>query len=73
MPAFQWPHHNLFLSEGEKKCPFLQGNGVVKQASREVQEDVIDLSTREQGEPGVRGQVKGVSQGGASGTRDKLW
>ena len=36
--------------EGEKKCPFLRGQGVVKQASREVQEDVIDLSTREQGE-----------------------
>ncbi|XP_050737070.1 5-aminolevulinate synthase, erythroid-specific, mitochondrial-like isoform X2 [Eriocheir sinensis] len=34
--------------EGEKKCPFLRSNGVVKQASREVQEDVIDLSTREQ-------------------------
>ncbi|XP_045124439.1 5-aminolevulinate synthase, erythroid-specific, mitochondrial-like isoform X3 [Portunus trituberculatus] len=35
-------------SEGEKKCPFLRGQNVVKQASREVQEDVIDLSTREQ-------------------------
>ena len=40
------------LSEGEK-CPSLRGNGVVKQESREVQEDVIDLSTQEQGEAGT--------------------
>ncbi|KAK3873695.1 hypothetical protein Pcinc_021313 [Petrolisthes cinctipes] len=36
-------------SEGENKCPFLMGKNLVKQASREVQEDVIDLSTRECG------------------------
>lgn len=35
--------------EGAKKCPFLNGKNLVKQASREVQEDVIDLSAREQG------------------------
>ncbi|KAG0720679.1 5-aminolevulinate synthase, erythroid-specific, mitochondrial [Chionoecetes opilio] len=45
-------------SEAEKKCPFLRGQGVVKQASREVQEDVIDLSTREEGPAGLEAKPK---------------
>ncbi|XP_063605302.1 5-aminolevulinate synthase, erythroid-specific, mitochondrial-like isoform X2 [Penaeus indicus] len=36
-------------TEGEKKCPFLNNKNLVKQASREVQEDIIDLAAREQG------------------------
>lgn len=34
--------------EAEKKCPFINNENLVKQASKEVQEDVIDLSAREQ-------------------------
>ncbi|XP_042225511.1 5-aminolevulinate synthase, erythroid-specific, mitochondrial-like isoform X1 [Homarus americanus] len=44
--------------EGEKKCPFLNGKNLVKHASREVQEDVIDLSAREQGPAGLEVKPK---------------
>ncbi|KAK7068226.1 5-aminolevulinate synthase, nonspecific, mitochondrial [Halocaridina rubra] len=36
-------------AEGEKKCPFLSSENLVKQASKEVQEDVINLAARETG------------------------
>jgi len=35
-------------AEGEKKCPFLNNSSMVKQASQEVQEDIIQVSVREQ-------------------------
>ncbi|XP_071527523.1 5-aminolevulinate synthase, non-specific, mitochondrial isoform X3 [Panulirus ornatus] len=44
--------------EGAKKCPFLNGKNLVKQASREVQEDVIDLSAREHGPAGLDAKPK---------------
>lgn len=40
-------------TEGEKKCPFLNNSSMVKQASQEVQEDIIQVSVREQESPVV--------------------
>ncbi|XP_068205102.1 5-aminolevulinate synthase, erythroid-specific, mitochondrial isoform X2 [Palaemon carinicauda] len=45
-------------AQGEKKCPFMSSENLVKQASKEVQEDVIDLAAREQAGPGATQETK---------------
>ncbi|XP_064091196.1 5-aminolevulinate synthase, erythroid-specific, mitochondrial-like isoform X3 [Macrobrachium nipponense] len=46
-------------AEGEKKCPFMASENLVKQASKEVQEDIIDLAAREQGPATQETKAKG--------------
>ncbi|XP_066990260.1 5-aminolevulinate synthase, erythroid-specific, mitochondrial isoform X5 [Macrobrachium rosenbergii] len=41
-------------AEGEKKCPFMASENLVKHASKEVQEDIIDLAAREQAGPATQ-------------------
>ncbi|KAK8735794.1 hypothetical protein OTU49_005316 [Cherax quadricarinatus] len=60
--SFNTLSSNKDPAEGEKTCPFLNGKNLVKQASREVQEDVIDLSAREQGPAGLEVKPKDTAK-----------